>query len=152
MKDEATHSSEGPVERRAALRWLVRGFLSLWALGAAGLGISFLKPPETRREGGEGRVSCGDLPSLAVGEARFVRHGTEPFFVLRASETEVVALSVICTHRRCVLNWDQPTKTFRCPCHAGVFDRNGNVLSGPPTRPLGQFPAEVRFDEIVVRI
>ena len=48
------------------------------------------------------------------------------------------------------LKWDRETSTFQCPCHDGSFDRKGNVLGGPPKRPLPQFPAEVRADEIVV--
>ncbi len=151
MTDETRDDRAGPVERRTAMRWLIRGFLSLWGLGAAALGISFLKAPETERRPSEGLVRCGPFSSLAVGEARFVRHGSEPLFVVRASDTEVVALSATCTHLRCVLQWSNPTGTFLCPCHAGAFDRGGNVLSGPPKRPLARYPAEVRADEIIVR-
>ena len=134
------------------LRWMVRGFLSLWGLGAAGVGISFLKAPESSERPGENKVRCGPLSTLPVGSARFVRHGTEPLFVVRDSETEVIALSANCTHLRCVLQWDDATRTIRCPCHAGSFDRTGNVLSGPPPRPLKSYPAEVRADEIVVSL
>lgn len=143
---------ERAAPRRAVLRWLVRSFLSLWALGAAAVGISFLKAPESGRRTTEARVRCGPFSSLEVGSARFVRHGTDPLFVVRASETEVVALSAICTHLRCVLQWDEEAKIIRCPCHAGSFDRSGNVLSGLPPRPLGTLPAEVLSDEIVVRV
>ncbi|HEU4403284.1 MAG TPA: Rieske (2Fe-2S) protein [Candidatus Polarisedimenticolia bacterium] len=142
--------TERSPERRAALRWLIRGFLSLWGLGAAALGIAFFKAPEAERRPSEGLVRCGPFSSLAVGEARFVRHGAEPMFVVRASQTEVEALSAVCTHLRCVLKWDQAGGTFLCPCHAGAFDRNGNVLSGPPNRPLRRYPVEVRADEIIV--
>jgi Rieske Fe-S protein len=141
-----------PTGRRAALQWLIRGFLSLWGLGAAGVGISFLRAPEADRRPSEGLVRCGPLSTLQVGSARFVRHGTQPLFVLRASETEVTALSAICTHLRCVLSFDAATGTILCPCHAGSFDRGGNVLSGPPSRALKQYQAEVRADEIVVHI
>ena len=134
------------------LRWLVRGFLSLWGLAAAGVGISFLKAPESGERPSQNRVKCGALSSLPVGSARFIRHGTEPLFVVRASETEVVALSAICTHLRCVLQWNEASGTIRCPCHAGSFDRSGNVLSGPPPRPLRTHPAEVRADEIIVSV
>jgi len=137
-------------ERRSILRWLIGGFLSLWGLGAAGLGISFLKAPAEEKRPGEGLVRCGPFSTLQVGAARFIRHGTEPFFVVRANETQVLALSAICTHLRCVLEWDEASSSILCPCHDGAFDRNGNALSGPPTRPLPQYRAEVRADEIIV--
>ena len=150
MAPETRVASEGGGERRTVLRWLIRGFLSLWGLGAAVMGISFLKPPPPERRPGENLVRCGPLAGLAVGEARIVRHGDAPLFVLRASESEVVALSAICTHLRCVLTWRAATGTLVCPCHAGVFDKTGNVLSGPPKAALPRYPAEVRAGEIVV--
>ena len=87
-----------------------------------------------------------------MGEARFVPHGEHPLFVVRASETEVTALSAVCTHLRCVLRWDGKSRVLQCPCHAGSFDRSGTVLSGPPSRDLPQYSAEVRAGEIVVHV
>ena len=140
------------LERRAAMRWLIRGFLSLWGLGAAALGTAFLKAPSSERRPEEGIVRCGPLSSLTVGDARLVRHGARPLFVVRTSASEVVALSAVCTHLRCIIKWNRETRAFLCPCHAGAFDRNGNVLSGPPKKALPQYAAEVRADEIVVRV
>jgi len=137
-------------ERRAVLGWLIRGFLSLWALGAAAVGAAFLKAPEEEKRPSEGRIRCGSFSALSVGEARFVRHGSDPLFVIRVSDTQVLALPAVCTHLRCVLKYDRPAQTFVCPCHNGAFDRNGNVLSGPPTRPLAPYRAEIRADEVVV--
>jgi cytochrome b6-f complex iron-sulfur subunit len=141
-----------PAGRRAFLQLLIRGFLSLWGLGAAAVGISFLKVPEAEKRPSEGRVECGSLSSLAVGSARFISHGTGSLLVVRASPTEVLAFSAICTHLRCVLEWDDATKEIQCPCHAGAFDRHGNVLAGPPPRALRQYATEVRADEIVVHL
>lgn len=128
------------------------GFLSLWGLGAAGVGVSFFKVPGGEERPSEGRVRCGALSSLPVGSARFIRHGTEPILVVRPNEDSIQAFSAVCTHMRCILHWDDKTKNILCPCHAGAFDKNGIPLSGPPIRPLHQYPAEVRADEIIVRV
>jgi cytochrome b6-f complex iron-sulfur subunit len=138
------------LERRGALSWLVRGFLALWVPAAAGVATSFLKAPSSEGRPGERQLKAGPLSSLAMGDARLVRHGVEPVFVVRVSEAQVVAVSAICTHMRCVLQWSRESGTFRCPCHDGSFDKAGNVLSGPPKKPLRQFQTEVRADEIVV--
>ncbi|TDI85191.1 MAG: hypothetical protein E2O78_04900 [Caldithrix sp.] len=37
----------------------------------------------------------------------------------------------------------QARVTARCPCHDGVFDVNGNVVSGPPPRPLQKYEVDV---------
>jgi cytochrome b6-f complex iron-sulfur subunit len=128
-------------ERRGALVWLFRGFLALWAPAAAGMAASFLKAPSPENRPGEKMLRGGPMSSIAVGDARLVRHGTEPVYVVRVSEDQVVAVSAICTHLRCVVKWNR---------ESGTFDRGGNVLSGPPKKPLPQFPAEVRADEIVI--
>ncbi|MFQ5876457.1 MAG: ubiquinol-cytochrome c reductase iron-sulfur subunit [Acidobacteriota bacterium] len=151
MQEGLRSEGEGTARRRTALRWLIRGFLSLWGLGGAFLGLSFLRAPSAERRPSERLVRCGPVSTLPVGGARFVRHGTRPLFVLRVSESEVLALSAICTHLRCVLRWDRDSQTLVCPCHSGAFDRGGNVLSGPTKRPLPRYEAEVRADEIVVR-
>lgn len=46
------------------------------------------------------------------------------------------ALSATCTHLGCRVSWQPGTNQFRCPCHGGVFDREGRVVSGPPPTPL----------------
>jgi cytochrome b6-f complex iron-sulfur subunit len=147
--DTGTKSSTG---RRTFLGWLSRGFLSLWGLGAAAVGISFLKAPGAEERPSERMVRCGAFSSIPVGGARFVRHGAGPLLVVRVSESQVQAFSAICTHLRCVLEWDDGTRTILCPCHAGAFDRHGNVLAGPPTRPLREYAAEVRADEVIVHL
>ena len=151
MTDQDHRESVTSGGRRTALGWLTKGFLSLWALGAAAVGISFLKAPSTEKRPGEGVLRGGPFSTLPVGGSRFIRHGSEPIYLVRASETEVLALSAICTHLRCVLKWDDAEGRLRCPCHAGSFDRTGNVISGPPTRPLPRYRAEIRDDEILVR-
>jgi cytochrome b6-f complex iron-sulfur subunit len=152
MTGEPGSGAPPAVERRGVLVWLVRGFLSLWALGVAGVAAAFLKPPDDRDRPGEGVIRCGTLSSLPVGDARFVRHGESPIFVVRPTETELIALPAVCTHMRCILKWNRPGKSFLCPCHAGAFDQSGNVISGPPPRALAHLRADVHADEIVVRV
>jgi Rieske Fe-S protein len=49
-----------------------------------------------------------------------------------------------CTHLGCAYHWHAETKEFFCPCHNGVFDLTGRVVSGPPPRPLDTYAYEVR--------
>ncbi|HEX8037082.1 MAG TPA: ubiquinol-cytochrome c reductase iron-sulfur subunit [Ktedonobacterales bacterium] len=49
----------------------------------------------------------------------------------------LVAYSDVCTHLSCAVLYDDTTHQLHCPCHEGYFDpATGNVLAGPPTRPL----------------
>lgn len=48
----------------------------------------------------------------------------------------LVAYSDVCTHLSCAVIYSGNGK-LHCPCHDGLFDAaTGNVLAGPPTRPL----------------
>ena len=48
----------------------------------------------------------------------------------------LVAYSDVCTHLSCAVLYQGDGK-LHCPCHEGLFDAaTGNVLAGPPTRPL----------------
>lgn len=140
--------------RRRLLSLLTRAFLSLWALGVAGVTAAFLKPPRAKLElGGSSRtLRVGPLADLAVGQGKLVRHGSEPVLVVRPRPDEVVALSGVCTHLHCVLHWDAGRAAVLCPCHAGSFDLSGNVLSGPASRPLPVYDAEVQGGEIHVHL
>lgn len=142
---------EEPKDRRSFLVWLTRAFLGLWGLAGAGVVAAYLRPPE-RETSGARLVRVGMLEELRIGEARLVRNGTTPFYVVRLDETRVTALSAVCTHVRCILGFDRERRALICPCHDGRFDLAGNVVSGPPPRPLANLEVSMRAGEIFVRV
>ena len=139
-------------ERRKFLDWLGKAFLGLWALSAAGVVGTYLKSPEREKRIAEHTVRVGLLEDLRVGEARLVRHGIAPFFVIRTDATRVIAISAVCTHVRCILGFDRERRVLQCPCHDGRFDLGGNVLGGPPSRPLRSYEVAVRAGEVYVQL
>lgn len=54
------------------------------------------------------------------------------------------AFSINCTHLGCPVRWLPDADLFMCPCHGGVFYRDGRVASGPPGRALARYPVRVR--------
>lgn len=68
----------------------------------------------------------------------------------RDSEQEFIAFSVVCTHLGCPVRWLQSAELFMCPCHGGVFYKNGTVASGPPPRPLRRYPVRVQNGEVQI--
>lgn len=69
----------------------------------------------------------------------------ETVFLVWDGDQTVHALSATCTHLGCQVRWDAQSTRFRCPCHGGVFDAQGNVVEGPPPRALDRVDA--RLDE-----
>lgn len=56
-----------------------------------------------------------------------------------------------CTHLGCSYAYDKELKHFFCPCHRGQFDvKSGEVLAGPPPRPLDELQVEVRDSAVWV--
>jgi len=65
---------------------------------------------------------------------------------------ELYALDSTCTHLGCRTKFNADSGNIECPCHGGVYDTRGNVVSGPPPTPLAQVPVRVEQDRIMVQV
>ena len=54
-----------------------------------------------------------------------------------------VAISTRCAHLGCPVRYIQASGKFVCPCHGGVYGYQGEVIGGPPVRPLDRFYTKV---------
>lgn len=63
---------------------------------------------------------------------------------------DIIAISQVCTHQECPVNYIPSGKTFPCPCHGSIFDIDGNVLQGPAQQPL--FKYTVTVDGTTIRV
>jgi nitrite reductase/ring-hydroxylating ferredoxin subunit len=59
-------------------------------------------------------------------------------WLVRRAADELVAFDPSCPHAHCAYEWTDEA-TFSCLCHDAFFDLDGNVLSGPPRHPLGEY-------------
>jgi len=94
-------------------------------------------------------VPAGNASEIPPDGVRLV-HLPEGPVMLEKADNELRAVSAICTHLGCIIQWHPEAKKFICPCHQGVYDFNGNVLSGPPPRPLEKLQVKVRDGQIFV--
>lgn len=151
------------MDRRRALVVFVNTVIAGLGAGLSTLlGAFALRPPS---QAGASWVRAAALSDLAAGtpvpravvfprrDAWFRARVRETVFLVR-DDAGVHALSATCTHLGCRVRWDVGDSTFRCPCHGGVFDAEGRVVSGPPPRPLDRL--DVRIDtatgEVLVRL
>ena len=56
--------------------------------------------------------------------------------VYRDKEGKLTMVSAKCTHKGCVVMWNDEEKTWDCPCHGSRFDKDGNVINGPAIKKL----------------
>ncbi len=139
--------SEEEVTRREFARYLVLG---AGTIAVANVGIAAWTQLRTINAGSPRAIVS--LADVQVGEPHLFRYpgDDDPAILVRLSETDVVAFSQKCTHLGCVVYYEAEESRWHCPCHEGNFDaRTGNVISGPPTRPLGRIELEVRDDGMI---
>lgn len=89
-----------------------------------------------RLAGGYARLACPLRSPEQDGEGRIGLDGRRPRGVAD-DDGHRRSVTPICTHLYGVLRWNDAERTWDCPLHGSRFDRDGNVLEGPATRPLG---------------
>jgi Rieske Fe-S protein len=135
-------------------RWITR--LLATSLGATIVSflypvLRYLVPPiasEPSQSEAELDVKASDL---LPNTARIVPFGGKAILLLRTASGELRALTAMCTHLACTVQYRPERADIWCACHNGVYDLNGTNVSGPPPRPLAKLEVNVRGDRIVVR-
>ena len=154
---QASHSS-----RRSFLVRLIQGVhATMGATLAYILGTAVLAPSLTRRE--STWLTAADLSGLPDGEPhpvtlRIARQdgATEAVdrrvvFLVRSGDA-VKALDSTCTHLGCRTRVNPEARQIECPCHGGVYDVHGQVIAGPPPRPVRELPARVDGSRVMVQV
>jgi nitrite reductase/ring-hydroxylating ferredoxin subunit len=136
---------DAPITRRDYLRILVTVSGGLF-VGTAAVAVGVFR----RRDQPTDRATriARDIPP--GGFARF-HYPTEadPAIAIRLADGTLVAYSSVCTHLSCTVLWNRAAERIDCPCHDGEFDpRDGQVLAGPPPRPLPRVELGERIDGI----
>jgi Rieske Fe-S protein len=134
-----------------------RAFVNLF-LGGSLLGtvVSFLYPviryliPPRQAEAAAKRILAAKAGELAPNSAKFFRFGSTAAVLVNTSDGQLRAFSAVCTHLTCTVRYEADTGTLFCPCHNGRYDLAGNVISGPPPRPLEAYEVEVAGGDIYV--
>ena len=71
-----------------------------------------------------------------------VRRGLAKLAVYRDADGRAHALSAVCPHLGCLVQWNDAEKTWDCPCHGSRFDKRGKVVNGPANSDLPPAPAD----------
>ncbi len=150
--------------RRDRRKFLVRLTYGVWGVMGLALGLPaavyLLFPPRARRE--QEWIEAGDLGRLETGnpeEVVFRRNRVDGWkvssekataWVVKLSESEVIAFAPQCTHLGCAYHWDEGRRNFLCPCHSSAFSLDGRVLSGPAPRPLDRHQVRIQGGKLML--
>jgi Rieske Fe-S protein len=129
---------------KSTRRNLISGMLmGIGLVAGYGLGLfhflRYLIPSNRRVQ--QRKMFVGTLDTIAVGSSLTVKdpRGRE-IAITRTSDDPAdpasgfKALSSKCPHLGCNVHYVPGKQEFFCPCHDGVFDRDGIAVSGPPAK------------------
>ncbi len=160
-RPEAEDESSLPTRRR----FLTALGIAMSGIGAAIIGVPVLGAlfSPLLREDGEVWRPVGPISDFPIGATVQVAildsapvpwaglAAQTPAWLRRESERDFKVFSAFCTHVGCPVRWQADAELFMCPCHGGVFYRDGTVAGGPPPEPLALFPVRVRNGMVEIR-
>jgi len=105
----------------------------------------------------------GKLNSFKVGETKLVKFlDASPLpwsgvtaetasWLRRVSQNEFIAFSVNCSHLGCPVRWIDDAEIFLCPCHGGVYNKDGSYAAGPPPHGLSKYPVRIKDGQVEIQ-
>lgn len=157
-------SEENQLSRRSFLStavFAIGGFISLVLAFPA---VAYIIGPSLQRTKNENWVRIGSTSKVEIGTPSLFKTVVEnqtgwitseeeiSTYVITENGRDYSALSNICTHLGCRVRWIPDSEQFFCPCHNGIFDITGAVVSGPPPRPLDQYETKVENDQLYILV
>lgn len=159
--DHAIAKARDAITRR---QFLARTSIALAGFGAMLVGMPIIgfvlapllsKPPQLWR-------AVGAMDGFEIGETvqvTFLDPSPLPWsgvtaktaaWLRREGPQEFIAFAVNCTHLGCPVRWLPNANLFLCPCHGGVYYKDGSVAAGPPPRPLVRYDVRIRDQQVEI--
>ena len=86
----------------------------------------------------------------SVGGSTILKIKEKWILLMRTKQTEIKAVSAICTHKKCDVNYNGSLKKIECACHGSKFTTDGQVLNGPAKKNLHNYNAVLSGDKILL--
>ncbi len=148
---------QNTISRRALLMKLGILLNGLVALVLAAPIVRFLFSSVTRgRAGGYSSwVSLGSVDQFPEGQTRLATFRNTyvtptdgktvdtACWVRRIGGVQFQVFAINCAHLGCPVRWFPQSGLFLCPCHGGVYYRDGSRAAGPPERGMFEFRNKV---------
>jgi cytochrome b6-f complex iron-sulfur subunit len=139
--------------RSFVARLLMATGLGAVAASVAGLAARYIYPLKAVRL--KRRVFLAPRSDIPAGRGRAYRLPDGGTALVTDTGTEVVALSDICPHLGCKVHYESARGQFICPCHGGVFEKDGTAVAGPPAdegKNLKRYAVHPQGDNLFIEI
>jgi glycine/D-amino acid oxidase-like deaminating enzyme/nitrite reductase/ring-hydroxylating ferredoxin subunit len=88
-------------------------------------------------------AEAASVDEIPAGEGRVLRRGVKRIAAYKDPDGNVTEKSAVCTHLKCIVEWNNMEKSWDCPCHGSRFATTGEVLNGPAIMPLDDVEPEI---------
>ena len=151
-------ADQNTISRRAFLMKLGILFNGLVAMVLAVPMVRYFLSSVTRGRAGGYRswVSLGPVDQFPEGQTRLATF-RNPYvtptdgktvdtacWVRRIAGDQFQVFAINCAHLGCPVRWFPQSGLFLCPCHGGVYYRDGSRAAGPPERGMFEYPNRVQ--------
>ena len=137
------------VSRRSFLNYLLGISVAGWAASVFYPVVEYFKIPK-RKDDEPNSVVAASFKSLKPNEGVIFKFGSKPGILIKGADGQLRAFSAVCTHLDCTVKYRPDLQKIHCACHGGMYDLNGQNISGPPPRPLTPFKVVARGDDVIV--
>jgi Rieske Fe-S protein len=112
--------------------------------------VRYLIPPKVA-EVAAGSIVAAKVDELQPNSGKVFLFGNKPAILVHTAQGTYKAFTAVCTHLACTVQFRGDLGHIWCACHDGHYDpQSGQVLAGPPPRPLAEFSVAVKGSDIVV--
>jgi glycine/D-amino acid oxidase-like deaminating enzyme/nitrite reductase/ring-hydroxylating ferredoxin subunit len=92
--------------------------------------------PKEFNQGGDSQSIVPSLDDIDPGSGGVMNLGQGKIAVWKDDDGVPHAVSASCTHKGCIVTWNNAERTWDCPCHGSIFAADGSVIHGPTVEPL----------------
>jgi Rieske Fe-S protein len=152
----APYQAEFPYERDEEAQVTRREFCNFLGLTSAALfvgaaGFATKAEIDARESESVAAAHIEGAETLAPNSSLNFNYPTErdSAILVRTADGAYRAYGQKCTHLSCPVYYSRDQQRLECPCHEGAFDAlTGDVLYGPPPRPLDTIEVESRAGQV----
>jgi menaquinol-cytochrome c reductase iron-sulfur subunit len=155
-------AGEEAISRKDFMTRISLGLAALSALAAAVPVVSALVAPLLEKKPRQWRTvgAAAEFPIGSTKLVSFTDAGSEPYagvttktaaWLRRNDDKSFIAFAANCTHLGCPVRWEEQAQLFMCPCHGGVYYKDGTVAAGPPPKSLTRYEVRIYKDMVQVQ-
>ena len=156
---------EEELSRRSVLTKLGVLFNGVVAAALAVPIVGFILSAVTRGRGAgySSWVTLGAASDFPVGETRLAsfrnpyvgptdgKTADTACWVRHIEGDRFQVFAINCAHLGCPVRWFPQSGLFLCPCHGGVYYRDGSRAAGPPERGMFEYPYKLENGRVLIQ-